>query len=80
MTLPKVEKIYKKLGKLITARRLELGINHTELAHSVKMSRPAVINMEAGRQRILLHRVIEFDKALGYPPGYLVQKLLRGEG
>lgn len=77
MTPPKVEKIYKKLGKLITARRLEMGISHSELSHKIKMSRPAVINMEAGRQRIMLHRVVDLDKALGYPRGYLLQKLLR---
>lgn len=80
MSLTKVEKIYKKLGKLITARRLEIGITQTELALLVKMSRPSIINMEAGRQRILLHRVVELDKALGYPAGYLLLKLLRGEG
>lgn len=80
MPLTKVEKIYKKLGKLITARRLEIGITQTELALLVKMSRPSIINMEAGRQRILLHRVVELDKALGYPAGYLLLKLLRGEG
>lgn len=80
MPLTKVEKIYKKLGKLITARRLEIGITQTELALLVKMSRPSIINMEAGRQRILLHRVVELDRALGYPAGYLLLKLLRGEG
>jgi transcriptional regulator with XRE-family HTH domain len=80
MTHSKVEKIYKQLGKLITARRLELGVTHSELSKKIKMSRPALINMEAGRQRIMLHRVVDLDKALGYPKGYLLLKLLRGEG
>ena len=78
MTMIKVEKVYKKLGKLIASRRAELSLSQADLAKKIKMSRPSVINMEAGRQRILLHRLMEVDAALGYPKGYLIQKLLRG--
>lgn len=76
----KIEKVYKQLGKMIAHRRNELGMSHGALAVKVKMSRPSVINMEAGRQRIQIHRMMELENALGYPTGYLLLKLFRGEG
>ena len=77
MSERRVERVYVKLGKHIAKRRTELGMSQEDLANKIRMSRPAVINMEAGRQRIMLHRVFIIEKALGYPPGYMIAKGVR---
>lgn len=68
--------IYKILGELVAERRQNLGMTQQELADALKMSRPAIINMEAGRQRILVHRLMELETALSNYPLY---KTLRKE-
>lgn len=69
-----VEPIYGKLGKLIAKRREELGMSKTELAKKIKVSRPSVFNMEAGRQRIYFHDLYVIEKVLGFPPGEMITK------
>ena len=70
-----VELIYRKLGKRIKARRIFLGMTTEKLGAKIGLSRPAILNIEAGRQRILVHRLLALDKALLYAPGGLLHCL-----
>lgn len=72
-----VEVIYRKLGRHIADRRTELNMSQDALAKKVRISRPALANMEAGRQRIPLHRMINIEKVLGYPATYMISKTFR---
>ncbi len=60
-----VEPLYKRLGGLIAAERSYRGMRQEDLAKKIGISRAALANMEAGRQRILLHHVFAVEKAFG---------------
>lgn len=58
------EPIYKQIGKIIRARRRVLDKAQELLAQEVGMSRATLANIETGRQRILVHQIYAFAKAL----------------
>lgn len=60
-----VEPCYVRLGKAIAEQRAILGITQTALAKKLGISRPSLVNMEAGRQRILLHHIFMIEKVFG---------------
>jgi transcriptional regulator with XRE-family HTH domain len=70
---PKVEPIYRKLGKLIAEQRSEQGMTQEVLAKKAHMSRPALANIEKGRQRIMIHQVLRIEKVLGHAAADLIQ-------
>ena len=67
-----VEKVYQNLAKVIVRRRLEAGITQEVLAKKACISRPTLANIEAGRQRIVVHRLLQLEKALGLGKGMLL--------
>lgn len=69
----KIEPCYKRLGKAIKDARLAAGITNVELAKRLGISRPALINIQAGRQRIQLHTVFTLEQVLG-GEGCLIKK------
>ncbi len=60
----KIEKCYKQLGARIQTARRTLNMTQVELAKKIGVSRPSLANMEVGRQRIQLHTIFKFEKAL----------------
>lgn len=60
-----MEMCYKRLGKAIRETRLELDMRQEDLAKQAKMSRPALANIEAGRQRIALHDIFKLEEIFG---------------
>lgn len=60
--MTKIEPCYKKLGKIIKMIRLEHHLTSTVLARKVGISRPALSNIEDGRQRIYLHHLLKLEK------------------
>lgn len=58
------EPIYRQIGKIIRARRRVLEKAQALLAQEVGISRATLANIETGRQRILVHQVYAFAKAL----------------
>ena len=60
----KLEPIYRRLGRKIRKLRIRRGITQGDLADRVGLERTSVVNIEAGRQRILLHDVKAFAVAL----------------
>lgn len=58
------EPIYLKLGQRLQALRAVKGITQEEMAERVGLIRTSITNIEAGRQRILLHQLYLFAKVL----------------
>ncbi len=56
--------IYSTLGALIKEHRNQKGLTQAELAKKVGLPRTGIANIEAGRQRLYLHTLINIANAL----------------
>ena len=56
--------IYGTLGEAVLVRRKRLGLTQAQVAKKVGISRESLANIEAGRQRVLLHHVYGLMRAL----------------
>lgn len=56
--------LYSVFGKRVADERLARKISQQELADLVGLSRASIANIEAGRQRVLLHQAIGLVQAL----------------
>lgn len=63
-----IEPVYRLLGAKIEVVRTTLGWTQLELAQKVGLTRTSIVNIEAGRQRILLHDVDKLATAFGMTP------------
>lgn len=63
-----IEPVYRLLGAKIEVVRTTLGWTQLELAKKVGLTRTSIVNIEAGRQRILLHDVEKISTAFGMTP------------
>lgn len=68
------EPVYRLVGAKIEQTRTMLGWTQQELAAKVNLTRTSITNIEAGRQRILLHDIEKFCAAFNMAP----KALLRG--
>lgn len=68
------EPIYAEIGRRIKRQREAKNLSQAALARMLKLSRPALANIEAGRQRIYIHHLFEIAARLDTLPGYLVPK------
>lgn len=69
-----IEPIYRLMGAKIEQLRNVLGWSQEDLAKKVGLTRGSIANIEAGKQRILLHDVERFCTAFQTSP----RNLLRG--
>jgi transcriptional regulator with XRE-family HTH domain len=69
-----IELIYQQLGLRIRSVREAIGLSQDELAKRIGLSRPSMVNVEAGNQRLMLHSIESIAKALGTT----VRHLLKG--
>lgn len=72
MTKP-IELIYRQFGMRVEQMRSVLGWTQAELAGKVGLVRTSIVNIEAGRQRVLLDDVEKFAKAFGSTPKHLMR-------
>lgn len=56
--------IYVTLGEAVSIRRKRLGLTQGQVAKKIGVSRESIANIEAGRQRVLLHHVYGLMRAL----------------
>lgn len=68
-----IERVYVKIGERVRARRKRIGLTQFRLAHRLGISRPALANIEVGRQRVMIHDVKAFAKALGTKPHLMMR-------
>lgn len=64
-TLIDYKEVYEKLGRLVKAARINAGLTQEDLASIISVSRTSISNIEAGRQKILLHTLYEIALGLG---------------
>lgn len=62
---PRIESIYRKLGKDIGWWRSARGMSQAGLAKRIGVSRSYVRNIEQGTSRIMIHHLPLIAKALG---------------
>jgi transcriptional regulator with XRE-family HTH domain len=62
----KIEPLYRDLGPRIQARRIELGLSQERLGSALRpqVTRASIANIEAGKQRILTHTLVQLAEAL----------------
>jgi transcriptional regulator with XRE-family HTH domain len=70
-----IEPCYRMLGMRIESIRTALGITQEELSRRVGLKRTSIVNIEKGRQRVLLADVERFAGALGITPKHLLRGL-----
>lgn len=58
------DELYRALGESVAARRRALRKTQAEVALALGLSRASLANMEAGRQKVLLHQVYRLAAAL----------------
>ena len=76
MTGPMIpEPIYQRIGRRIAAARARRGITQEMLAFSLTppLTRSALCNMELGRQRIMIHVLVDIADALGTTVARLIR-------
>jgi transcriptional regulator with XRE-family HTH domain len=68
------EAVYKDIGRRIEFLRNERRLSQRELGEKLKnrLTRAAICNMEGGRQRILVHVLLEIAEALDVDPRELL--------
>jgi transcriptional regulator with XRE-family HTH domain len=68
-----IEPIYLLIGAKLVHMRTTLGISQEELAKKIGLTRTSITNIEAGRQRVLLHDVEKIAAAFGISPKHLLK-------
>jgi transcriptional regulator with XRE-family HTH domain len=69
-----IDQIYKIIGERIRARRVEADMTQTELGQRVQLTRSSIANIEAGRQRAMLHTIMQIANELDIEPHALFPK------
>lgn len=64
--------LYAHVGACIRKWRRKRGLNQKELADRVSLERTSITNIEAGRQKTLLHTFVGIARALGVEPAHLL--------
>lgn len=60
--------LYQLFGDRVRVLREEKNVTQEELARRVDLSRTSITNIEKGRQRVLLHQLVEIASALDAKP------------
>jgi transcriptional regulator with XRE-family HTH domain len=68
------DKFYRLFGSRVRELREERKVTQDELARRVALSRTSITNIERGRQRVLLHQMMEIAQALDAEPAALVPR------
>lgn len=68
------DKIYRLFGSRVRELREEKHVTQDERARRVALSRSSITNIEKGRQRVLLHQMVEIAQALDADPGRLIPR------
>jgi len=67
-----VENFYREVGHKIKVQREQFGLTQEALASQVSLTRTSITNIEKGRQKFLLHTLIDIATALGVAPASLL--------
>jgi transcriptional regulator with XRE-family HTH domain len=67
--------VQRNVGERVRALRAARGLTQRELAGRVRISRPSIANVEAGRQNVGLRQLCALADALGVGVGELVAEV-----
>lgn len=70
---------YAVVGRKIADARRLLGMTQEALALKISLSRTSVINIEKGRQQLLVHTLVDIARALHVAPSDLIPEFQSGE-
>lgn len=73
ITIYPTEAIYRHFGQRVKVIRELLGMTQVVTAKKLGLTRTSLTNIEAGRQRVLLHSVIRFSKVFRVKPDHLLK-------
>jgi transcriptional regulator with XRE-family HTH domain len=62
------DSLYRLFGNRVRELREEKKVTQEELGRRVELSRTSITNIEKGRQRVLLHQMVEIASALDASP------------
>ena len=68
------DSLYRLFGDRVRKLREKRKVTQEELARRVELSRTSITNIEKGRQRVLLHQLVDIASALDAKPGDLMPK------
>ncbi len=66
--------LYTIFGSRVRALRERRNVTQEELGRRVDLSRTSITNIEQGRQRVLLHQIVDIAAALNAKPGDLLPR------
>ena len=66
------KRFYTELGRKIFGARARLRLTQEELSLEVGLSRTSITNIERGRQKLLLHSILDLANALKVEPSDLI--------
>lgn len=66
-TEDEINGIYKLIGENIQRARNKANINQDELASKIQLGRTSITNIEKGKQKILVHTLLQIALALDVP-------------
>lgn len=69
---PNSLQVYQAVGERIRAERKKLKITQDELASQVGLTRTSITNLEKGKQKLLLHTLVQIADYLGTSPARLL--------
>lgn len=64
--------LYRLFGDRVRELRENRNVTQEELGRRVQLSRASITNIEKGRQRVLLHQLVEIADALNAKPSELM--------
>jgi DNA-binding XRE family transcriptional regulator len=74
--MSEIQPIYKELGTILMLWRHENNVTQEETGNFLDLTRASVANIEAGRQRIMLHTLIDLATLMSMEPADLLYKAM----
>jgi transcriptional regulator with XRE-family HTH domain len=66
------ESLYAEIGRKIRKKRDALGMTQQQLSSLVGLTRTSITNIERGTQKLLVHTLIDFARALQTSPAWFL--------
>lgn len=70
-----VDRFYAAVGSRVRRARAGRGMSQSVLAKQIGFTRSSVANLEAGRQRVALHLLVQIARALDCEPAALIPEV-----
>lgn len=69
---PEIEPLYAELGKRVLRERQRLGISQDALGKKVGLTRTSITNLERGKQRLMVDKLVLIASELSVPVSELL--------